>query len=295
MSIIEALLQGILQGLTEFLPVSSSGHLSIFQYFTGQSGEAGALFSIVLHFGTLIAVTLAFWPRIWRLITGFFAAIGDMAKGKFDIKRPNATQKEIMLLIVGLLPLMLTFVIKDWLQGFSSDADIAAEGIFLMITGIALFLAARHSDGRKKVMQMTYKDALIIGLCQAIAPLPGISRSGITLAAALLLGLDKKFAISYSFILGIPAVCGAVILDIKDILGMTGDMGVLPLVIGFVTSAVVGILAIRLMRFVVANDHLNIFSAYTLVVGAVVFALGIYDHLSGGHLMGIIQLGPGPG
>lgn len=290
MTIIDAVLQGIVQGLTEFLPVSSSGHLSVVQYLTGQNGESGAAFTIVLHLGTLAAVLLAFWPRIWRLITGFFSTLGEIARGRFKITRPNAIQKEIMLLITGLLPLALTFVFKDWLQGFSSDNDIAAEGIFFVTTGILLALANRQPEGHKKALTMSYSEALLIGLCQAIAPLPGISRSGITLAAGLLLGLEKKFALSYSFILGIPAVCGAVLLELKDIFGMSQNTGIMPLAVGFLVSGIVGILAIRLMRYVVSSGKLYVFSAYTLILGAIVIAAGVYDHFTANSLMGIFKV-----
>ncbi len=288
MSIIEAVLQGVLQGLTEFLPVSSSGHLSIFQYFTGQSGHSGALFSILLHLGTLLAVTLAFWPRIRRLIVGFFSMLPALFRREIDFSHPDPVYKEIFLLITGLLPLGFTFLIKDWLQSFSSDNDIVVEGLCLIATGVVLFFAGRRDNGRKKAPSMTYTDALIVGCAQAIAPLPGLSRSGVTLSAALLLGLDKRFAMGYSFILGIPAVCGAVLLDIKDIFGMTDIVGALPLLLGFVTSAVVGILSIRLMRYVVDSGRLNLFSAYTLSVGTLVLALGLYDRMAGYPLIGAI-------
>ena len=212
MSVWQAILQGMIQGLTEFLPVSSSGHLSIFQYFTGLSGESGAFFSIVLHLGTLFAVILAFFPTIWGLICEAFAMLGDIFRGRFTFRRVSPKRKMIFLLIVSLLPLVFVVFLKDFYESFSTDDGIIVEGLCLIVTGILLTLACQCPDTGKNAAGMKYSDALAIGLAQAIAPMPGISRSGSTVAVGMMMGLGKKFAVTFSFIMGIPAVLGAVIL-----------------------------------------------------------------------------------
>ena len=217
MSVWQAILQGMIQGLTEFLPVSSSGHLSIFQYFTGLSGESGAFFSIVLHLGTLFAVILAFFPTIWGLICEAFAMLGDIFRGRFTFRRVSPKRKMIFLLIVSLLPLVFVVFLKDFYESFSTDDGIIVEGLCLIVTGILLTLACQCPDTGKNAASMKYSDALAIGLAQAIAPMPGISRSGSTVAVGMMMGLGKKFAVTFSFIMGIPAVLGAVILEIPEV------------------------------------------------------------------------------
>ena len=174
MTFISAIIQGTIQGIAEFLPISSSGHLSIFQYFTGQSGESGALFSVILHLGTLIAVVIAFWDTILKLIVEFFYMLADMVTLRFRFKNFTQERAMIIMLFVSLLPLALTFVLKDFFEQFSSDSDVIVEGVCLMLTGTMLFLADRCVKGRKTARDMRYKDAVLIGLAQAVlAPFPG--------------------------------------------------------------------------------------------------------------------------
>lgn len=281
MGYFEAVISGIIQGLTEFLPVSSSGHLSLFQYFTGNTGEESAIFSVVLHFGTLIAVIIAFWDVIWDLICEFFKLIGDIFTRRLNRARPTYYQRMIMMLIISLLPLGITFIFKDILKSVASDNDIIIEGLCFVVTGVLLYLATSVMPGRKRAKEMKAKDALAIGLMQAIAPLPGISRSGSTLSAAMLLGFDKKFAVDFSFIMGIPAVMGAIILDAKDVFSEGFSIPVPVLVIGLIVSLVFGILAVFMVRWLVATDKLHWFSYYTLLLGLIVVIVGVYEKIAG--------------
>ena len=181
MSVWQAILQGMIQGLTEFLPVSSSGHLSIFQYFTGLSGESGAFFSIVLHLGTLFAVILAFFPTIWRLICEAFAMLGDIFRGRFTFRRVSPRRKMIFLLIVSLLPLFFVVFLKDFYESFSTDDGIIVEGLCLIVTGILLTLACQCPDAGKNAAGMKYSDALAIGLAGVdFLNAPEIAHSQIT-------------------------------------------------------------------------------------------------------------------
>ena len=259
MNILNALFQGIIQGLTEFLPVSSSGHLSLIQYFTGQGGETGALFSILLHLGTLIAVFLAFHKTILRLIYEFFCMVGDIFKGKFQLSHLTPYRRMIVLLIISLLPLAVTFVFKDWLQGFSSDNSILAEG-----------------------------DALAIGAAQAIAPLPGISRSGSTIATGLMMGLDRQYAVTFSFIMGMPAVLGGAILEIKDAAEAGVSLPFSVMAVGMLSAAVFGLIAIKMVNWLVKSDKFKIFAYYTLALGTLVTAAGIYEMFTDHALQKIV-------
>ena len=289
MTIIEAIIQGIIQGLTEFLPISSSGHLALYQYFTGQGGETGALFSLVLHLGTLIAVFIAFWGTIRPLIVEFFAMLRDLFTGRIDWKRPNAKRRMIFLLIVSLLPLGVTFLVKDPVRAVAADNDIIVEGICFIVTGVLLMFADRCVKGRHNARDMSYRGALVIGAAQAVAPLPGISRSGSTLSMGLLLGLDQKFAVSFSFIMGIPAVAGAILLDAKELVGGGLQIPLPALIAGLITSAVFGIIAIGMVRWLVMGEKLRYFSYYTLILGSAVKVAGIYEVVSEHHLQAVVS------
>lgn len=287
MTITEAIIQGIIQGLTEFLPVSSSGHLALYQYFTGQSGESGALFSLVLHLGTLLAVIVAFWGTIQPLIVEFFHLLGDLFRGKLSFKRVNPQRKMIFLLIISLLPLFLTLLLKDILRGVAEDNSIIVEGVCFLVTSTMLLMADRCS-GRTTARGMSYRAATAIGLVQAFAPLPGISRSGSTLSAGMMLGLEREFAVNFSFIMGIPAVCAALLLDAKTIIGGGLNLPASVIIIGLVFSVVFGLLAIGMVRWLVASQKLRWFGYYTLVLGIFVLGAGVYDSISGHALQNAV-------
>ena len=268
MGLWDAILQGIIQGLTEFLPVSSSGHLSLYQHFTGQSGEAAGLFSILLHLGTLVAVCVAFWDTIWGMIVEFFRMIGDIFTGKFTFKTDNPSRRMIFMLIVALLPLLVFFFLRDWYTSLASDNDILVEGICFLATAGLLYLADHLTPGRKDASNMRVRDALLVGTMQGIAPLPGLSRSGSTISSGIFAGLNREFAVSFSFILGIPAVLGANIFEVKDALEAGAQMELLPMLVGMIVAAVVGFLAIKLVRWHAPSGHFNVFNGYTHIFGS---------------------------
>lgn len=287
MSILEALIQGIVQGLSEFLPISSSGHLSLLQYFFGINGEAAASFSILLHFGTLVAVFAAFYKTIWKLILEFFLMVGDIFTKKFSIKNASPERRMVLLIIVAEIPLLFFYFLSDFYNELSADADIVVEGCCFLLTSLLLFISDRVVKGKKTAGDMKFRDALIIGTVQGIAPLPGLSRSGSTISTGLMCGLTREYAVSFSFIMGIPPVLMANLLEIKDILGGEVDGAVAELeplqsIIGVVVAAVVGFASIKMVNFLVKNDKFTIFAWYTLVLGVVTVVLGIIG-LALGH------------
>lgn len=308
MTVIDAVIQGIIQGLTEFLPISSSGHLSISQHMFGIELPT-ILFDIMLHLGTLIAVVFVYRKLIFRLIAAFISMVADIFRRKFKWSEMDRDRRLVMMLIIGLVPLFLLFLpipgtdmkIKDFSEMLSTDSSIIAEGIALLATSAMLFLgiAANKkmakekivtnkegqlvpSKGRKKIHTM---DAVLIGIAQFIAAVfPGISRSGSTLSVGMMRGINKQSALDYSFVLGIPAILAAAIVSIKDVGADGADIAVLPLIVGVITAAVVGFLAIKVLKWIVSSDKLSVFAYYTLIVGGVVLILGIVEHITGNNL-----------
>ena len=292
MSIIEAILQGILQGLTEFLPVSSSGHLSLFQHFTGLDGEGAVTMTIVFHLGTLVAVFVAFWDKIKKLIVEAFRMLGDIFTGKFKWKTMNPERRMIMMIIVSILPLFVFYIFKDFFERLSSDSDIIIEGIAFLYTSALLFLSGRcggrggaHYAAQKTAGETTVPAALTIGVFQGIALVPGISRSGSTISAALFTGMKREDAVEYSFILGIPVILAGAVVKLGEASSAEISANLIPLLVGFVVSAVAGYFAIRLIKMLVTNDKFHVFAWYTLVLGIVVIGLGLYEKIGGVRIL----------
>lgn len=280
MTIIEALINGIVQGLTEFLPVSSSGHLSLIQYFTGRGEEAGMLFTILLHLGTLLAVVFAFWKTIWELVAEFFAMLGDLFRGKFRFKDVNPKRRMIFLLIVSLLPMVVSIFFLDYFDKVSTDNSIVTEGVCFLITSILLFASCKCVKGHKTAGNMKYSDALIVGAAQAVAPMPGISRSGATISAGVLAGLDRQYAIAFSFIMGVPTVLAANVMEIGGAVREGVAVSVPVIAVGVLASLVFGLLAIKMVRWLVASDKFIYFAWYTMVLGVLTIIIGIYEKMN---------------
>lgn len=308
MTVFDAIIQGIIQGATEFLPVSSSGHLSISQHIFGIE-LPGILFDIMLHVGTLAAVIFVYRGLVWRLIKEFIALCGDLIHRRFKWSEMNHDRRLLMMLVIGLLPLFLLFLpipgtdmkVKDFSEMLASDSGIVMEGVALLATSALLFLGIHFnkrmkrekstvtregkrvpSQGRKKIHTI---DALIIGVTQCLAAVfPGLSRSGSTLSVGLIRGISQQTALDYSFVLGIPSIAAAALVSLKDIGQEGAAIGAAPLIVGMLTAAVVGFLAIKLLRWIVTTNKLEIFAYYTLIVGGVIVILGIVEHVVGYNL-----------
>lgn len=285
MTILEGILQGILQGLTEFLPVSSSGHLSLFQHFFGLDGEGAATMTIVFHLGTLVAVFIAFWGKIKDLIFEAFRMLRDIFTGKFKWKTMNPERRMIMMIIVSILPLFGFYIFKDFFKGLEEDTDILVEGFAFLYTSALLFLSTKVGGGKKTAGETTVPAALTIGVFQGIALVPGISRSGSTISAALFTGMKREDAVEYSFILGIPVILASAVVELGDASSAEISANLLPLLIGFAAAAVSGYFAIRLIKMLVVNDKFRIFAWYTLALGIVVIALAIYEIRTDNRIM----------
>ncbi len=289
MTVIEAILQGIVQGLTEFLPVSSSGHLSLFQHFFGLDGENAVTMTIILHLGTLVAVFAAFWDKIKALVLEAFRFIRDLFTGRFKWKKMNPERRMIMMIVISILPLFGFYIFKDFFDGLASDDDIIVEGFAFLYTAALLFCSTHvKKESSYAAGETTVKNALTIGIFQGIALTPGISRSGSTICSALFTGMKREDAVEYSFILGIPVILAGAFVKLFDLTDSAADelkANVVPLVISFVVSAIAGYFAIRLIKAMVVNDKFRVFAWYTLVLGIAVIGIGLYENISGIRIM----------
>lgn len=294
MDILNAILQGIIQGITEFLPVSSSGHLAIYQHFFGSEATSGAMFSVMLHLGTLFAVCLVYRKTIAALILEFCRMIGDIFKGKFTFKNMNVERRTIFMMILSSAMLLTMFIpvgngqnIKDCIEKVADQQNyphlLWIVGVMLLLTAALMLVAHRvTSDKERKTRNCaTVKDSVIIGLSQALAVFPGLSRSGTTTATALSLGLDKNYATQYSFVLSIPAVAAAALLEFKDALEVEGlgSVNWIPTIIGIVVAALVGIAAIKTFIWLIKKNRYIIFSYYCAVVGAIIIGISIFENI----------------
>lgn len=270
MSVLNALLLGIIQGVAEFLPISSSGHLSIAQNLLGLSMEGAddVFFDVLLHLGTLAAVFAAYWADIKEMVLEFVRMIQDLAGGGMPNKIPSS-RRMILLIVVGTLPLFLILPVKNLVEGLYSNTFFV--GGALLITGLMLFFCDRLQNGRKSARTATMADVLLVGAGQAIATCPGISRSGMTICMGCFRGFERKFAVRFAFLLSIPAVLGANILQIKDVVEAGGfDTSLLPgYLLGMAAAAVCGYLSIRLVRMVADKGRFGAFAYYCWVVGAI--------------------------
>ena len=273
MTYLTAFLLGLIQGVAEFLPISSSGHLAIAQNLLGMS-EAGSVpefFDVLLHLGTLVAVFAAYWHEICDMVVELFRGIGDLVHRTTPTPVPPA-RRLILLIIVGTLPLFAVLPIRKAVQGLSDN--MVFVGAALIVTGILLFLCDRVRKGRKTERSATWVDALLVGVGQAVATLPGVSRSGMTITAGCFVGYERRFAVRFSFLLSIPAVLGANILSIGDAVAAGINAAEVPMyLVGVVTAAVVGYLCIRLLKYVASKGRFGAFAYYCWAVGVLTLVL----------------------
>ena len=273
MTYLTAFLLGLVQGVAEFLPISSSGHLAIAQnllHIEG-AGSVPEFFDVLLHLGTLIAVFAAYWKDICEMVVEFFRGIGDLAHRSTPSPVPPA-RRLILLIIVGTLPLFAVLPIRKAVQGLGDD--MVFVGAALIVTGFLLFLCDRVRKGHKTERSATWLDALLVGVGQAVATLPGVSRSGMTITAGCFVGYERRFAVRFSFLLSIPAVLGANILSIGDAVKAGINGAEVPMyLVGVVTAAVVGYLCIRLLKYVADKGRFGAFAYYCWAVGILTLVL----------------------
>lgn len=273
MTIFTSFLLGLIQGIAEFLPISSSGHLAIAQNLLGMQAEIPEFFDVLLHLGTLLAIFVAYWQDIKDMVVEFFCGISDLVHHSTPTPVPPA-RRLILLIILGTLPLFVVMPIKDKVQGLANN--MVFIGAALIATGFLLFACDMIKKGHKNERRATWADVLIVGVGQAIATMPGISRSGMTISAGCFVGFERKFAVRFSFLLSIPAVLGANILSLKDAFEIGIAWGEVPVyLVGVITAAVVGYLCIRLLKMIADKGKFGAFAYYCWAVGLLTLVLNI--------------------
>ena len=263
-----SILMGIIQGVAEFLPISSSGHLALFQTFFGMENmeEKYMFFTVLLHFGTLISVCMVYWRDIVDMIREFFLGIAALAGRKDTGVAPPPARRMVMLIIIATVPLFVMVFLRDAVnQLFSNSIMVSCA---LLATGFILFFSDRMARGHKTAKNATVADALIVGCGQALAVIPGLSRSGTTISVGMMRGFDRAFAVRFSFLMSLPAVLGANVLEIKDALASNFPIEELPMyLVGVAVSAVVGYFAIRLVKSLSDKGKFSKFAYYCWAVG----------------------------
>ena len=275
MSLLSSIVLGLVQGLAEFLPISSSGHLAIAERLLSSfhAADIPAFFDVLLHLGTLVAVFIAYWGEIRDMIVEFFRGVGDLIHGTTPAPVPPA-RRLILLIIVGTLPLFAILPIKDTIEGLSDN--LLFVGAALLFTGCLLYASDRVRKGRKTERSATMLDVLLVGVAQAVATCPGISRSGTTITAGCFRGFDRKFAVRYSFLMSIPAVLGANILSLKDAVETGIIWADVPVyIVGVVVAAVSGYFCIRLLKMIADKGKFGWFAYYCWAIGALTLGLNI--------------------
>lgn len=279
MKVIEAVFFGIIQGLAEFLPISSSGHLAFFHNVFETVNDRMS-FDILLHLGTLAAVCIVYYKDILELIVAFFSLVGKIIREKFRFGniRLNQNEKFFVMLLVALIPLVIGALIEDAVE--IVGAYTWAIGILWIINGFLLFFSDKIASKRKNLdaskteESKTIFNAAKVGLCQLLAIFPGISRSGMTITGGLLCGFDREFAVKFSFILSVPAILGANILSLGDFTTIESSQ-IIPYLCGMLAAMLSGLLAIKLLSYISRKKDFRVFSVYCIAIGVLAIVLGI--------------------
>lgn len=280
MNVLESIIQGIIQGFTEFLPISSSGHLMIAQYFLGIK-ENNLFFSISLHIGTLISVLLVYKKTFLDLFKSIFSLPVSLISGRKKTKSEDL----LVNIFISLIPLFFLIVpipkmgsLRKFASYLSDSGNISIVGISLIVTSILLYLGIKSSGAHAKYgnNEMTPLKSFFVGIFQMFAGIfPGLSRSGSTLSAGLIMGVDRKEALDFSFILGTPTILIAALAEFKEVHDLGIKIDLLPLLVGILVSAFVGCLSIKLFKWLMKNDKTWFFALYCFVVGSSVILLKI--------------------
>ncbi|MDR1572583.1 MAG: undecaprenyl-diphosphate phosphatase [Clostridiales Family XIII bacterium] len=275
MSLFEAAVLGLAQGLSEFLPISSSGHLALLEYFFGIDEDRVLSFAAMLHLGTLVSIFLVYHRDISELLRELAAVVRDIFSGRGLRVGANETRRLGFMIIAATIPTAAAgLLLKETVDGLYSS--ITAVGAGLIVTGALLFVSERLAQGGRRVCGMKFRHAVFIGLMQSVALCPGISRSGATIVGGLFSGLERGFAVRFAFLISIPSVLGAVVLEAPDAFreGMGADM-LAPVLLGVAIAAVSGFFAIKAMIKVVSGRKLYRFSIYTWALGAAAIAYSL--------------------
>ena len=274
MDLIFAAILGFVQGLAEFLPISSSGHLAVLQNFFPDMGEVDTLFDVLLHFSTLIAICIVYRQDIADMIREAIGFFKDAGHPKPDEGEPKPARRLVLMIIIATLPLVIILPVKSYIDSLSNNTYFI--GVAFLITGGILYLSDRMMNGKKTEKNMSVGDAIKIGLVQAIATLPGISRSGSTITAGMAVGLNRSFAVKFSFLMSLPAVLGATLISLIDAINEGVDASRFPAyLLGMVIAGITGYFAIKLVKLLSEKGKFGKFCYYCFAAGIVTIILTI--------------------
>ncbi len=276
MSILDAIILGLVQGVAEFLPISSSGHLAILHNLFNMSdlGSNHMFFDVLLHFGTLIAICFMYWSDIRAMLGQTIDLLGGRTYDANGGRRKFPEARLFMLIIVATLPLVLILPVHKYIEALSNSTIYV--GIALVLTGCILLVADKMPKGSKTEKNMLFTDALIVGLCQCVATLPGLSRSGTTITAGIATGHDRSYAVKFSLLMSIPAVLGATLLELIDAVKTGIDVSLIPAYLfGMIAAMVSGVLSIGILKMIAKKTRFGGFSYYCWIVGVLTIILSL--------------------
>lgn len=269
---------GLVQGVAEFLPISSSGHLALFENVLRmermeEMGE-NALFNVLLHLATLVAVIIAYWPDVKSMFAEGLGMVKSAVRREPILGDGAPTRRLILMIVVATLPLFLIVPFQDVLEGLNEKPVFI--GAALIATGLLLYISDRLPRGKKTERDMTIADALIVGLAQGIATIPGLSRSGTTITAGMSRGFERNFAVRFSFLMSLLSVTGAVVLKVFDVLETGFDTAMLPVyLVGMAVAGITGYFCIKLLQKIIQKGRFGGFAYYCWAVGALSILLGL--------------------
>jgi undecaprenyl-diphosphatase len=268
MTFLESIVLGLAQGLSEFLPISSSGHLALLEYFFGIDEDRVLAFATLLHLGTLFSIFFVYYKEIGALLLELCAVFHDIFTGRGPRVGANETRILGFMIIVATIPTAIVgLLLRDVFSGLYNS--LVAIGAGLLITGCMMFVSERVARGAEDVSGLQFRHAFFIGLMQSVALCPGISRSGATITGGLFASMKRELAVRFAFLISIPSVIGAILLEAPEAFGAGVDGAMLPaLGAGVIVSMISGFFAIKTMIRVVSSGKLRYFSFYTWIVGA---------------------------
>ena len=276
MTIGEAIILGLVQGIAEFLPISSSGHLAILQNLFNMSDIEGGhmFFDVLLHFGTLIAICFMYWNDIKAMVIQLLELLSGRKAAPKGQNRQYPQARMFFLIVAATLPLVIILPVNDYIEMLSESTLYI--GIALVLTGCMLLVSDKMAQGNKTEKNMRFKDALIIGLCQCVATLPGLSRSGTTITAGIATGQNRSYAVKFSLLMSIPAVLGAILLELVKVLKVGIDISLIPAYLfGMIAAMVSGVLSIGLLKMIAKRSKFGGFAYYCWVVGVLTIILSM--------------------
>jgi len=274
MTLFLSIIFGIIQGITEFLPISSSGHLGLFANLTGHDAEGVLQFIVLLHLGTLVAVVAVYWRDILGIVPAFFTMCGKFFRGERKWENYTLNERLSLLLLIGTLLLIPAAFLEGYIE--AAMTSLIFVGAALMVNGLILFVSDRVSKGKLDLESLKIRHGFIVGLIQFVAIIPGISRSGSTITGGLFAGMTRETAVKFSFLLSIPAIAGACVFKLPEFFAESSDSGQMAIyLVGAAVAAIVGFFAIKLLVYIAKRTNFTMFAYYCWAVGAAAIVVGV--------------------